>query len=115
MKNNKDHFATDPEFKEEIMKQLQLNISEKKDEHEAMFRTVVDSFKDQNLLSTFSFESGDDIEEAILHSIIKLKDKKIEEQHGIFEKQEILDLALTWNRYDIAQKYILKSQILDVK
>ena len=106
------NFERDPEFKAEIMRRLQLSMSEKQAEHETLFKILIETLKYPEMLSTFSFESGDDIEDAILYSILNLKNKEIDTNPEIFEKQ--LKLALTWNRYDIAENKILKSQILDV-
>lgn len=95
-------------------------------EVDKMVETIKNIFHRSNLhlLGSFSIDSSThniELDEAILHSLLKAvknsKEHKVKMPNGTDEQNffvQQLDLALNWNRIDVAKKYILENNQLKV-
>ena len=82
-----------------------------------VFETIKAIFEEMEFLTIFSVESADqvtELDEAILSGILKAQKKLSEGNEKRLIKSQ-LNLALTWNRLDVAKSYIFKEDnLLDV-
>lgn len=101
----------------EVLKKIELNLPDKSKEfHAEVLKTIKKMFEYQDYLNIFSVESADEInelDEAILKGILKAQRKQsgaARDEKRAFNSQ--VKLALTWNRIDVADKYIFNEDKL---
>ncbi len=101
------------------MEKIKETIPDKpRQEHERVLTDIEKIFEYMDYLSVFSVDGGDEInglDDAILYGILKAQKKKTEEEKGANLKNMItsqLKLALTWNRIDVANKFIFSDDKL---
>ncbi|CAF0945028.1 unnamed protein product [Brachionus calyciflorus] len=119
----------DKTLEDDIFTKCKNIWNKKDDEIKEMVSTITEIFKINNfhLLNAFSIESTkqtNEMDEAILHAILKAEKsrikKKLQQKKEEEEAQEKnllisqLKLALTWDRIDVAKKYIFENDIMDI-
>ena len=128
----------DESLKDEVLKMLKEALPDKN--HQELLAKIIEFFKYFDLLSVFSLDADDqinEIDETILNSLLKAKRRisgpkndnaeksitkyfllELDFKTKIFFKDILkaqLQLALTWDRIDVAKKFILNdNQIWEV-
>lgn len=110
----------DEELKRDILKKVDATIKtlsnktekEKEDLAKKILDTIISTFNYFDLLSVYTQDrnsdySTDEIDEAILYAILKSQKHLLKDELSEAAKQAQLKLAITWDRYDMAKKFIL--------
>jgi hypothetical protein len=115
----------DEEFKSDILKKVSStikNLSKKTDDEkdkqaQEILDTIIATFNYYDLLSVYTQDknsdySTDEIDEAILFAILKSQKHLLKEEITEATKNAQLKLAITWDRVDMAKKFILNENQL---
>ncbi len=106
-------------MRNELLEKINESIPEKpREEHERVLAIIENIFEYIDYLSVFSVDGTDEmdgLDDAILNGILKAQKKKSEEEKGADSKVLVtnqLKFALTWNRIDVANKFIFSEEKL---